>query len=144
MKDDEPLGLRRSFVDALGHPKRVGLIDITVHHQQRRMVARDRRNIVPLIGKPMRNPYWNVPRVGGTIARGRECAANNHARRCRMKFGVGFQQNGIAHRETKHADAAVSGEARLKQCISSDGILVEIADRPRRTAVTVTGVVENN
>ena len=144
VKDDELLWLRRSLIDALAHPKRVGLVCVTVQHQQRRMAARDRSNIVPLVGKGVRHPSWNAPAVNGPVAPGRKCAAHNHAGRRRTKFGVSIQQNGIAHREAEDADATARGKARLKQCVSSDGILVEIADRARRTAVTVTGVVENN
>ena len=144
VKDDELLWLRRSLIDALAHPKRVGLVCVTVQHQQRRMAARDRSNIVPLVGKGVRHPSWNAPAVNGPVAPGRKCAAHNHAGRRRTKFGVSIQQNGIAHREAEHADATVRGKARLKQYVSGDGILVEIADRARWTAVTVTGVVENN
>ena len=61
-----------------------------------------------------------------------------------MKFSVGFQQNGIAHREAKDAEPTVRGKARLRKGVSSYGILAEIADRARRTAVTVTRVVEDN
>ena len=33
VKDDELLWLRRSLIDALAHPKRVGLVCVTVQHQ---------------------------------------------------------------------------------------------------------------
>lgn len=61
-----------------------------------------------------------------------------------MKFCVGIEQDGIAHGETKKADAAGRGKARLKLCIGSDGILVKVADCSWWTAASVTGVVENN
>ena len=68
MQDDKVLGLRCCFVDALTHPDWIGMVGIAVHHQQRRVAARDRPNIVPLIRKRTRHPSWNVPRVSGAIA----------------------------------------------------------------------------
>jgi hypothetical protein len=61
-----------------------------------------------------------------------------------MKFDVGIEQHGVAHRETEDADATGRGKARMKKFIGSNGILVEIADGPGRTAVSVTGVIKNN
>ena len=43
VKDNEPRGLRRSLVDALAHPKRVGLVGVTVPYQQQRVAAREPR-----------------------------------------------------------------------------------------------------
>lgn len=141
---DELFGLGRSLVDALAHPERVGAVGIAVHHQQRRMAAGDGRDIVPLIGKQARYPSWHAPGVNSALASGGKCAADNQARRCRMKFAVGVKQDGIAHGEAKGADAAGRSEARVKQSVGSDGVPVEIADVSWRTAVSVTRVVENH
>jgi hypothetical protein len=61
-----------------------------------------------------------------------------------MKLRVGVKQDRIAHGEAKSADAAGRREARAKKCVGSDRVLVKIADRPRRTTISVTGVVEDN
>ena len=44
--------------------------------------------------------------------------ADNHACRGRMKFGVGVEQNGTAHGETKGTDTAGRRESRTKQRVS--------------------------
>ena len=144
VQNDELLGLRRSVINALAHPEWVRTVGVAVHNQQGRMAPRDGGDVVPLVGKRMRHPSWNAPGVNSPVSRGRKCAADNHAGWCRTKFGVGIEQNGIAHGKTENADPVCRGKARVKLYKGSDGILVEVADGSWGTTASVTGVVEDN
>ena len=81
VQHNEPFGLRCSLIDVLAHPKRVRTVGVAVHNQQGRVTPRDGCQIVPLVGKQVCHPSWNAPGVNSAVARGRKCAADNHAGR---------------------------------------------------------------